>query len=349
MPPLAPGVWLARGGTHNSLVIEMADHLVIFEPPLFEERSEAVIAAAKESIPGKPIRHIVLSHFHDDHLGGVRTYAAEGAIVVVHSSASDYVRAVLGKRHAVEPDRLELVRRDGRHIEPAVIFVEDGITLTDGTREIKLYHVPNLHTSGMLVGYVPDARVLFTADLVSDTFPLIPPLASSVYDLIEKNGLSVEMIACAHGNAMPYAQLAYALGKSSKRTDTAEIQALEQRLIDGIKAKDVKQIMSCYSDDLFAYDVVPPRQYVGAAAFQKPWQGFLGMFEGPINVDVNDLIINSDGEIAYSCGVQHVTGTTNEGKPFDSTFRITDVYRKRHGKWVIVQEHISLPPDVARW
>jgi ketosteroid isomerase-like protein len=157
------------------------------------------------------------------------------------------------------------------------------------------------------------------------------------------------MIACAHGNAMPYTQLAYALGKSSKSTDTAEIQALEQRLIDGIKAKDVKQIMSCYSDDLFAYDVVPPRQYVGAAAFQKPWQGFLGMFEGPINVDVNDLMINSDGEIAYSCCVQHVTGTTNEGKPFDSTFRITDVYRKRHGKWVIVQEHISLPPDVARW
>jgi ketosteroid isomerase-like protein len=196
---------------------------------------------------------------------------------------------------------------------------------------------------------VPDARVLFTADLVSDTFPLIPSFASSVYELIQKNRLSVEMIACAHDNAMPYTQLAYALGKSSKSTDTAEIKALEQRLIDGIKAKDVKQIMSCYSDDLFAYDVVPPRQYVGAAAFQKPWQGFLSMFEGPINVDVNDLMINSDGEIAYSCGVQHVTGTTNEGKPFDSTFRITDVYRKRHGKWVIVQEHISLPPDVARW
>jgi ketosteroid isomerase-like protein len=148
---------------------------------------------------------------------------------------------------------------------------------------------------------------------------------------------------------MPYAQLAYVLGKSAKSTDTAEITALEQRLIDGIKAKDVKQIMSCYSDDLFAYDVVPPRQYVGAAAFQEPWQGFLGMFKGPINVKVNDLIINSDGEIAYSCSVQHVTGTTNEGKPFDSTFRITDVYRKRQGKWVIVQEHISSPPDVARW
>jgi glyoxylase-like metal-dependent hydrolase (beta-lactamase superfamily II) len=213
MAPLAPGVWLARGGTHNSFVIEMADHLVIFEPPLFEARSEAVIAAAEKLVPGKPIRHIVLSHFHDDHMGGVRTYAAEGASVVVHSSAGDYIRAVLGQRRTLEPDRLELARRDGRQIEPAVMFVEDALTLTDGTREIKLYRVPNMHVSGMLTGYVPDARVLFTADLVTDTFPLVPVFASTVHELIQENGLAVEMIACGHGNAMPYAQLAYVLGK----------------------------------------------------------------------------------------------------------------------------------------
>jgi glyoxylase-like metal-dependent hydrolase (beta-lactamase superfamily II) len=213
MAPLAPGVWLARGGTHNSLVIEMADHLVVFDPTLFEARSEGVIAAAKTAAPGKPIRHIVLSHFHDDHMGGVRTYAAEGAIVVVHSSAGDYVRAVLGQRRTLEPDRLEIARRDGRRGQPVVMLVEDTITLTDGTREVELYHVPNDHSSGMLVGYVPHARVLFTADLVSDTFPLIPPFATRVQEVIQKNGLSVEMIACAHGNVMPHAQLAYVLGK----------------------------------------------------------------------------------------------------------------------------------------
>ncbi len=213
MAPLAPGVWLARGGTHNSLVIEMADHLVIFDPPLFEGRSEGVIAAAKKAASDKPIRHIVLSHFHDDHMGGVRTYAAEGAIVVVHSSAGDYIRAVLGQRRTLEPDRLEIARRDGRQSQSAVMHVDDAIALTDGTREVKLYHAPNSHSSGMLVGYVPDARVLFTADLVTDTFPLVPAFASTVHELIQENGLSVEMIACGHGNVMPYAQLAYVLGK----------------------------------------------------------------------------------------------------------------------------------------
>jgi glyoxylase-like metal-dependent hydrolase (beta-lactamase superfamily II) len=145
MAPLAPGVWLARGGTHNSFVIEMSDHLVVFEPPLFEGRSEEVIAAAKKSAPGKPIRHIVLSHFHDDHMGGVRTYAAEGATVVVHSSAGDYIHAVLGQRRTLEPDRLELARRDGLQNRPDVMLVDDAIALTDGTREVKLYQVPNTH------------------------------------------------------------------------------------------------------------------------------------------------------------------------------------------------------------
>jgi len=141
-----------------------------------------------------------------------------------------------------------------------------------------------------------------------------------------------------------------AIRVSARTSDTAEIKALEQRLIDGIKAKDAKQIMSCYSDDVFAFDVVPPQQYVGAAAFQKPWQGFLDMFKGPISAEMNDLVIDSDGKIAYSRSVQRVSGTTNEGKPFDTTFRITDVYRKNHGKWVIVQEHISVPPHAApRW
>jgi len=40
--------------------------------------------------------------------------------------------------------------------------------------------------------------------------------------------------------------------KRARTSDTADIKALEQRLIDGIKAKDAKQFMSCYSDDAFA-------------------------------------------------------------------------------------------------
>src|ERR1700735_5044499 len=128
-------------------------------------------------------------------LGGVRTYAAEGAIVVIHSvpaiTSAPYL--ISGVRWNL---RWEIARRDSRQSQPAVMLVDDSTTLTDGTRELKFYHTPNAHSSGMLVGYVPDARVVFTADLVSDTFPLNPALASAVHELIKENGLSVEMITC---------------------------------------------------------------------------------------------------------------------------------------------------------
>ena len=86
--------------------------------------------------------------------------------------------------------------------------------------------------------------------------------------------------------------------------------------------------MSFYSDDVFAYDVVPPRQYVGAAAFQKPWQGFLDMFKGPINAEVNDLVINSDGEIAsaaFSTSRERRTRASRSTRRFASRMSIARV------------------------
>jgi hypothetical protein len=68
---------------------------------------------------------------------------------------------------------------------------ESGTAIVGRKWEVKLYQVPNTHVSGMLVGYVPDARVLFTADLVSDAFSLIPVFASTVHELIQKKELSV--------------------------------------------------------------------------------------------------------------------------------------------------------------
>lgn len=135
----------------------------------------------------------------------------------------------------------------------------------------------------------------------------------------------------------------------AKASDEAEIKALEQRLADGIKAKDIKRMMSCYvpGDQLFVFDVVPPRQYVGSEAYQKSWQNFLDTFNGPINAEVSDIAVTSDGHLAFSHSIQHLSGTAKDGKPFDATLRYTDGYRKIHGRWLIVLEHISVPINMA--
>jgi len=66
------------GSNANSVAVEFKDFIAVVESPTNEARSNAVIAEIKKDHPNKPIRYLVVTHHHFDHLGGVRTYAAEG-------------------------------------------------------------------------------------------------------------------------------------------------------------------------------------------------------------------------------------------------------------------------------
>ena len=103
---LAPGVFHIAGGSHHSVAIDQADHIVVIEGPQSEARSLAVIAKVKETIPNKPIRFLVNSHVHFDHSGGLRTWVDEGATIVTHELNKPVLRAGLGGAADAQPDRL---------------------------------------------------------------------------------------------------------------------------------------------------------------------------------------------------------------------------------------------------
>ena len=65
---LADGVWFIGGGSHNSLAVEFKDFVTVIEGPLDDARSNAVIAETHKLIPNKPIRYLVNTHHHWDHL-----------------------------------------------------------------------------------------------------------------------------------------------------------------------------------------------------------------------------------------------------------------------------------------
>jgi len=138
------------------------------------------------------------------------------------------------------------------------------------------------------------------------------------------------------------------LGAPARADDRADIRALEERFVAAFKAKDVDAIMKVYAPDqtLIVFDVVPPRQYVGAAAYRKDWQTFFDSFDGPITVELTDLDAVADRNLAYSHSIQRVAGTDKHGKKIDLTVRVTDVYKKVHGRWLIVHEHVSVPVDL---
>lgn len=136
---IAPGVVVAGGTSHQTLIIEMKDHLMIVEAPLYEERSVAVIGAIKETFPTKPIRYVVVTHFHSDHTGGLRAYAAEGATVIGHSSILPFLQSVLTSPKTVKPDTLALMEAKTGKPQTKLEGIETMREFTDGTRAVRIY------------------------------------------------------------------------------------------------------------------------------------------------------------------------------------------------------------------
>jgi ketosteroid isomerase-like protein len=149
---------------------------------------------------------------------------------------------------------------------------------------------------------------------------------------------------CALGVAL----LSQATAAKAETKDEAQIRALENRFAAAFNAEDVNAIMKVYVPDqsLFVFDVVPPRQYVGAAAYRKDWENLLGGFDGPIKFEISNLAIVADGSIGFSHSIQRLSGKSKKGEPVDLTVRVTDGYRKVNGRWLVAMEHVSVPVDL---
>ena len=213
---LADGVFYLTGGSHHSLAIEMRDHIVVVDTPQTEERALAVLAKAKELIPNKPIRFVVTSHHHWDHLGGIRTAMDEGATIVTHQSNKAFLERVAKTPHTIVPDRLAASKKAVK-----IQTVGDKGVLTDGTRTIELHRLQGYeHAGDMLVVYLPQEKILAEPDAFTPPpqagTPLIPPAvlyAKALYDNIQRLKLDVKTIAGLHGNRLgDVAELARAAG-----------------------------------------------------------------------------------------------------------------------------------------
>jgi len=130
-------------------------------------------------------------------------------------------------------------------------------------------------------------------------------------------------------------------------TAEGQIRTLEAKFAAAVGAKDLDAIMKVYSPDVFVFDVVPPRQYVGAAAYRADWKDLLAGMAGPLKFELTDLDVTADGNVGYSHSIQRIVSKTPSGATSDMTVRVTDVYRKQGGAWLIVQEHVSMPIDLA--
>jgi uncharacterized protein (TIGR02246 family) len=129
--------------------------------------------------------------------------------------------------------------------------------------------------------------------------------------------------------------------------DKAAIQALYDEYNDAFQKKDVNRIMAVYAPDVFVFDVIPPRQYPTWDAYKKDWEDLFVQFPGPVTNSISELNITVVGSVAYDRYISDGTVTAKDGSKAHLVIRSTDVLKKSNGKWQIVQEHNSVPVDLA--
>ena len=202
------GVFYVGGGTHSSIAVEFRDHITVVEAPLNEERSLAVIREVKRLIPNKPIRYLVSTHHHWDHLGGVRTYVAkENVTIILQKNNLPYYAEVLWVRPwTLQPDMLALFPPE--EVSEGYTFEEVGqkFVLSDGTRTLEMYNVQGLqHAQGMLIAYLPQEKIVIEADLFTPPAQnapmptMVTQSHRSFYNNVQRLKLDVTTIAPIHG------------------------------------------------------------------------------------------------------------------------------------------------------
>jgi glyoxylase-like metal-dependent hydrolase (beta-lactamase superfamily II) len=200
---ISEGVYIILGPSHNMLVVEMEDHVVTVDAPLYGDYTSSALQQIKTAFPVKPLRAIIGTHFHYDHIGGMRELAAEGNVTVyVGLPTVHFFERIFKSPHTIRPDRFQQhpVEVD---IKPVISHLS--LPALNGS-QLEVYRIPNDHADDMLIAYHTGAKIVFNSDLWNPT-PMMPPpnsgrgrLATQLYDAIIDLELDVESIVGGHSS-----------------------------------------------------------------------------------------------------------------------------------------------------
>ena len=169
-PPAAPStkytdnVYTVNAAGYNVLVVGFKDYVFVMEAPNGDATSRQAIAEIKKLFPDKPIRYLAVTHHHDDHAGGFRTYVAEGVTVIGLPGEKTFFEKVVKSSFTIDRDALTL--------KPQPLKWESiegrKRVLTDGTTTVELIDIGSgPHAEEMLVAYLPTEKLVFQGDLLN--------------------------------------------------------------------------------------------------------------------------------------------------------------------------------------
>jgi glyoxylase-like metal-dependent hydrolase (beta-lactamase superfamily II) len=131
---------------HYSVFLVTPDGVIVTDP--IDADAARWLKAEIASRFGKPIRYVVYSHDHRDHIAGGEVFAADGAIIVAHEKAK---HTIIGENRPTAVPQITFKKR---------------MTLELGGKTVALRYLGKNHSDNMIVMEFPDERTLFAVDFI---------------------------------------------------------------------------------------------------------------------------------------------------------------------------------------
>jgi glyoxylase-like metal-dependent hydrolase (beta-lactamase superfamily II) len=164
--PLGQGVWAAVSvpGSHaggNSGFVVGSDSVAVIDTFADANAAEALLAEIHK-LTALPVRYVINTHYHLDHVAGNELFAKQGAVVLAQRNVRAWERTENLKFFGDKITAEQKLRVESLGL-PTLLYRE-GLELYLGDRKLVLRVMPG-HTGGDTVVVVPDAQVVFSGDL----------------------------------------------------------------------------------------------------------------------------------------------------------------------------------------
>jgi uncharacterized protein (TIGR02246 family) len=127
--------------------------------------------------------------------------------------------------------------------------------------------------------------------------------------------------------------------------DETAITALLEAWADAVRRHDVPGILAHHDADIVMFDVPPPLQCKGLAAYEQTWELLFRYHKPGTAFDIETLTVTAGEDVAFAVAIMRC-GPDSSSDPADKDgfqFRLTVGLRKVEGSWRILHEHHSVP------
>jgi ketosteroid isomerase-like protein len=134
---------------------------------------------------------------------------------------------------------------------------------------------------------------------------------------------------------------------TQRQLDEAAIRGQVDKIVAGLRDKDLEQLRKLYATDVVSFDIEPPLQHVGVEAKLKNWAPVCALFE-TVRYEVRNLTLAVGADVAFGHAFARLGGVLKDGTAVSAMWvRVTYCFRKIDGTWLIAHDQVSVPLDIA--